>query len=97
VFHPLSSEQIRSIAGIQVQRLRERLEDRGFGLRLDESAVDHLARVGFDPVYGARPLKRLLQTAIADPLALAILDGTFRDGDTVRVSVDRNELAFENA
>ena len=70
------------------------LADRRIELELSDEAADWLTENGYDAVYGARPLKRLLQTAIADPLALSILDGTVRDGDTIRVIVDGDALGF---
>jgi ATP-dependent Clp protease ATP-binding subunit ClpB len=70
---------------LQVTQLRGRLEQRGLGLELSQAALEHVARVGYDPDYGARPLKRVLQREIADPVALAVLQGEYREGDTVVV------------
>ena len=95
VFHRLTKEDLREIAAIQFSGFAGRLADRRIELALSDEAADWLTEHGYDPVYGARPLKRLLQTAIADPLALAILDGTFRDGDTIEVTVDGDQLGFE--
>jgi ATP-dependent Clp protease ATP-binding subunit ClpB len=95
VFHRLTKDDLRQIAAIQFGRFEERLADRRIELELSDEAADWLTENGYDAVYGARPLKRLLQTAIADPLALAILDGTFRDGDTVSVTVAGDQLGFE--
>ena len=95
VFHRLTKDDLRQIAAIQFSRFEGRLADRRIELELSDEAADWLTENGYDAVYGARPLKRLLQTAIADPLALAILDGTFRDGDTVSVTVDGDQLGFD--
>ncbi|MEA3510114.1 MAG: AAA family ATPase, partial [Actinomycetota bacterium] len=94
VFHRLTKDDLRKIATIQFTGLEQRLIDRRIGLELTNEAADWLTEYGYDAVYGARPLKRLLQTAIGDPLALAILDGTFRDGDTIEVVVDGDTLGF---
>ena len=94
VFHPLGREQIRAIAGIQVGYLRRRLADRQMGLDVSEAALDRLGEAGFDPVYGARPLKRAIQQELENPLARRILAGEFGPGDTVAVDVDQEGLAF---
>jgi len=94
VFHRLTKEDLRQIAAIQFSGFEGRLADRRIELELRDEAADWLTENGYDAVYGARPLKRLLQTAIADPLALAILDGTFRDGDTIKVIVDGDALGL---
>jgi ATP-dependent Clp protease ATP-binding subunit ClpB len=85
VFHRLDEAHIARIVGLQVEILRGRLADRGLGLELTDSAEEHLARVGYDPDFGARPLKRVLQREVADPIALSVLQGEYGDGDTVRV------------
>jgi ATP-dependent Clp protease ATP-binding subunit ClpB len=95
VFHPLGSAHIRDIARIQVRRLLARLAERGMKIEFSEAALDHLARAGFDPVYGARPLKRSIQTLVENPLARAILDGQFVAGDTVRVGHRDTGLTFD--
>ncbi|NJD30295.1 MAG: ATP-dependent chaperone ClpB [Gammaproteobacteria bacterium] len=95
VFHPLGREHIRSIVEIQVGYLRRRLADRDIGLELDDSARDMLGEAGFDPVYGARPLKRAIQHQLENPLAQAILRGDFGPGDHVRVTARDGQLAFE--
>jgi ATP-dependent Clp protease ATP-binding subunit ClpB len=97
VFHRLTKEDLREITAIQFKGFERRLADRRIELELSDDATDWLTENGYDAVYGARPLKRLLQTAIADPLALAILDGTFRDGDTIEVIVDGDALTFTKA
>ncbi len=87
IFRNLSAEQIKQIAGIQLKHLEERLRERGLSVEVSERAQDELARQGFDPAYGARPLKRVIQKRIQDPLALCLLQGEFGEGDTVRVDV----------
>jgi ATP-dependent Clp protease ATP-binding subunit ClpB len=94
VFHPLSREHIRRIVEIQVGFLRRRLAERDIGLALDAAALDKLGEAGFDPVYGARPLKRAIQHQLENPLAQRILGGGFASGDTVRVTVQDGGLAF---
>jgi len=94
VFHPLSQEHIAEIVGIQVEQLAERLAARGLSLDLTESARDYLARTGYDPDFGARPLKRVIQREIADPIALALLQGEYQDGDTIRVDSSPDGLVF---
>jgi len=95
VFHPLHKDQLRAITAIQVQRLRERLAQQKLGLELAEAALDRLAEAGFDPVYGARPLKRAVQHELENPLAQALLAGRFRPGDTIRVEVAGDGLSFD--
>ena len=85
VFHRLSEDDIARIVDLQLDQLRDRLADRGLGLELTEAARAHLARTGYVPDFGARPLKRVLQKEVADPIALAILQGEYRSGDTVAV------------
>ncbi len=97
VFHPLGREQIRGIADIQLARLGERLAERELTLSLDDEAMEKLAEAGFDPVYGARPLKRAIQQQIENPLAQEILQGRFAPGDNIRARVDGERLVFEAA
>ncbi|HEY1075230.1 MAG TPA: ATP-dependent chaperone ClpB [Fontimonas sp.] len=97
VFHPLGSAQIRQIARIQTQILVQRLADRGIRLELGDAALDQIAAIGFDPIYGARPLKRAVQAQIENPLARMILDGRFATGDTVRVEAKDGALEFQRA
>jgi ATP-dependent Clp protease ATP-binding subunit ClpB len=94
VFHPLGREQIRAITGIQIGYLKRRLEDRDMDLELTDAALDRLGEAGFDPVYGARPLKRAIQQQLENPLAQEILAGRFVAGDTVLVDVDGEHLGF---
>ena len=83
VFHPLGREQIRAIADIQLDLLRRRLAERDLRLELSDAALDQLAEAGFDPVYGARPLKRAIQQRLENPLAQRILAGDFAPGATI--------------
>lgn len=95
VFHPLGREQIAEIAQIQVDRLRDRLQERNFKLELSKNALDYLASTGYDPVYGARPLKRVIQQQLENPLAKDILSGHFMPGDTIDVEKDETGLVFK--
>jgi ATP-dependent Clp protease ATP-binding subunit ClpB len=92
VFEPLTREHIRSIVDIQLRDLRRRLEDRKIALELTDAALDLLANEGYDPAFGARPLKRLIQRELQDPLAMKLLAGDLRDGGTVKVDVADGEL-----
>jgi ATP-dependent Clp protease ATP-binding subunit ClpB len=94
VFHGLRQEQIRAIADVQLQLLRKRLADLQIGLQIAPEAVDKLGSMGFDPLYGARPLKRVIQNQLETPLAQALLEGRFGKGDTVRVGLVHGDLAF---
>src|SRR6202522_2729635 len=95
VFHPLGTDQIRAIVEIQVNYLRRRLLERNMELELDDKARDLIGEAGYDPVYGARPLKRVIQQQIENPLAQRILRNEFAPGDRVRVSVRGSELVFD--
>jgi ATP-dependent Clp protease ATP-binding subunit ClpB len=97
VFHPLGGEQIRAIVDIQLVYLRKRLQDRDMDLVLDDAARDLIGEAGFDPVYGARPLKRAIQQQIENPLAQKILQGGFAPGDRIRVGVREGHLTFTKA
>ena len=97
VFHPLDKAQIRAIARIQLRGLEKRLGERGIRIELSEKAYELLGNVGFDPVYGARPLKRAIQQQLENPLAQAILSGRFGSGDVVRVDADAGRLIFGGA
>ncbi len=94
VFHPLDRSQIRAITEIQIRRLRERLAEQEIGLELSDAALDRLGAAGFDPVYGARPLKRAIQQQVENPLSRALLGGDFAVHDTVAVDVVDDALAF---
>ena len=94
VFHPLGRSQIRAIATIQIDELRQRLRDRQMDIELTEAALDKIGEVGFDPVYGARPLKRAIQHGIENLLAQKILSGQFSEGDVITVDVEGDELSF---
>ena len=97
VFHPLGKEQIRAIVDIQVQYLRDRLADREIKLEISEAALDRLGEAGFDPVYGARPLKRAIQQQVENPLAQEILAGKYGPGYIVRIDIEGGELSFSAA
>ena len=96
-FEPLTREQIGEIVELQLERLRARLAERGIRIELTDAAKEHLAEAGWDPTYGARPLKRALQRFVENPLALRLLEGDFEEGDTVRVDVEDGELSFAKA
>ncbi|WP_448603093.1 ATP-dependent chaperone ClpB [Thermoleptolyngbya sp.] len=95
IFHSLQRSELRNIVRLQVARLEQRLEDRKMALRLSDAALDFLAEVGYDPVYGARPLKRAIQRELETAIAKAILRGEFTDGDTIYVDVENERLAFK--
>ena len=97
VFHPLGREHIRKIVDIQLGYLRDRLAERDMQISLSEAARDKLADAGFDPVYGARPLKRAIQQQVENPLAQEILQGKFKPGDLIEVAVEDDRLGFQNA
>jgi len=94
VFHSLGRGQIRAISGIQIDYLRKRLQDREIGFEISEEALDLLGEAGFDPVYGARPMKRAIQQQLENPLAQQILAGNFVAGDTIKVDVEHETLRF---
>ena len=96
-FHPLSKEQLAEVVELQLRRLHERLAERGLGLELTAAAKEQLVEAGWDPTYGARPLKRAIQRLVENPLALRLLEGEFAEGDTVRVDVQDGELVFAKA
>jgi len=97
VFHRLSEAHIAQIVDIQVEHLRSRLRDRGLDLQLTDAARAWVAKTGYDPDFGARPLKRVLQREIADPIALELLKGAYQDGDTIVVDAGGDGLVFEAA
>jgi len=96
-FHPLSRDQLGEIVELQLRRLRERLAARGLQLEITDDAKELIAEAGWDPAYGARPLKRALQRLVENPLALRLLGHEFDEGDTVRVEARDGELTFERA
>ncbi|WP_083007132.1 ATP-dependent chaperone ClpB [Halomonas sp. GT] len=95
VFHALGQEQIQAIAGIQLERLKVRLAEHDLSLEISDDAMAQLAVVGFDPVYGARPLKRAIQSRIENPLAQDLLAGKYAPGDTIHISASEGKLVFE--
>jgi ATP-dependent Clp protease ATP-binding subunit ClpB len=95
VFHPLGREQIRAITEIQVGHLRKRLADREIGFEISVAALDRLGEAGFDPVYGARPLKRAIQQELENPLAQKILAGEYGLGDVIKVDAGESGLLFD--
>jgi len=97
IFHSLKQEELRQIVELQVKRLAKRLEEKKLGLQLNAEALDWLAAVGYDPVYGARPLKRAIQRELETPIAKAILAGTFISGNTIGVDVHAERLRFQQA
>ena len=97
VFHALDEKHIRSIAKIQLRYLEERLAKLEIRLEVGDSALEQLAKAGFDPVYGARPLKRAIQQSIENPLAKAILEGRFAAKDIARVEYRNGAMQFEKA
>jgi ATP-dependent Clp protease ATP-binding subunit ClpB len=97
VFHPLHKEHLAGIVDIQLQRVSRLLAEKGFQLEVTEAAREYLAEVGYDPDFGARPLKRAIQRELQDPLALKILSGEFHEGETIRVDRGHDGLTFEVA
>ena len=95
VFHQITRDQMKNIVDIQINRLRPRLAERHITLRLSDSAREQLADMGYDPQYGARPLKRVIQREVENRIARAILDGTVRDGDTVEIDAKGGKLVLE--
>jgi ATP-dependent Clp protease ATP-binding subunit ClpB len=95
IFHGLQKAELRQIVQLQTNRLTQRLADRKMSLRLSEAALDFLAEVGYDPVYGARPLKRAIQRELETQIAKSILRGEFHDGDTIFVDIENERLAFK--
>ena len=94
VFHPLNREQVRKIADIQINGLRKRLASRDLSIQISSAALDKIANIGFDPVYGARPLKRAIQDYLENPLSKEILSGNFVADDTINVVLENEELVF---
>jgi len=94
LFHPLTREDLRKIVDIQLRNVAKLLQEKGFTLEVSEAAKEYLAEVGYDPDFGARPLKRAIQRELQDPLALAILSGEFREGDIISVDRGKDGLTF---
>ena len=94
IFRPLTREQLAEIVGIQLQRVERLMAERGYQLEVTQGAREYLAEIGFDPDFGARPLKRAIQRELQDPLALAILSGEFEEGDMIRVERGPEGLIF---
>jgi ATP-dependent Clp protease ATP-binding subunit ClpB len=95
IFEPLTREQTGTIVDIQLQRVSDRLHDRNIELRVTPAAREWLATRGYDPVYGARPLKRLIQREVLDSLAMKLLNGDLHDGEVVTISASDAGLAFQ--
>jgi ATP-dependent Clp protease ATP-binding subunit ClpB len=95
VFHPLDKAQLRHIVELQIERLKGRLQERSLQLQIDDVVLDYLAEVGYDPVYGARPLKRAVQQVLENPLARDLLAGKFLPGDTIVVKKEKEGLVFK--
>jgi ATP-dependent Clp protease ATP-binding subunit ClpB len=94
VFQPLTREQLAEIVDLQLERLRARLAERTIELEMTDAAKETLADAGWDPAYGARPLKRAIQRLVENPLALRLLEGDFADGDTIRVDAQNGDIVF---
>ena len=95
IFHALRRDELRRIVKLQVQRLEQRLSDRRMTLKIADAALDFIAEVGYDPVYGARPLKRIIQRQLETQIAKGILRGDYADGDTIFVDIENERLAFK--
>lgn len=94
IFNRLTMDEIKQIVDLQLDQVRERLRERRMDLILTDSAREELAKLGYDPVYGARPLRRVIQKQVLDPLAVHMLEGKFKDGDTIEVDFVGNEFVF---
>ncbi len=97
MFHSLSKEHLGAIVEIQLRRVEKLLQDKGYGLTVTAEARGYLADVGYDPDFGARPLKRAIQRELQDPLALKLLSGEFHEGQTIRVERGKDGLTFSAA
>jgi len=97
IFHQLSREQIRHIVELHTDALKKLLHERGIGLLLTDQALDALAAEGYDPQFGARPLKRTIQRRLQNPLAMKLLEGVFKTGDVVEVTLESGEIKFRAA
>jgi ATP-dependent Clp protease ATP-binding subunit ClpB len=94
VFNPLRTDELTKIVDIQVERIKKRLEEKKLKLELTDDAKEHLARVGYDPTFGARPLKRLIQKELENELARELLSGNFTEGDTIKADYDGDKVIF---
>jgi ATP-dependent Clp protease ATP-binding subunit ClpB len=94
IFNPLTRTLLTRIVEIQVERMKKFIREKNIDLKLTERAKEYFAETGFDPIYGARPLKRMLQKMILNDLAKKILDRTFSEGDTVEVDVENEQVVF---
>jgi len=94
LFNPLTKALLKQIVEIQVNSLKRYIKEKNVDIKLTDSAKEYFADIGFDPIYGARPLKRALQRAILNPLAMKILDRTLREGDTVVVDFEQDTITF---
>jgi ATP-dependent Clp protease ATP-binding subunit ClpB len=97
IFHPLKQEHLSGIVDIQLRHVSKLLADKGYGLEVSEAAREYVAEVGYDPDFGARPLKRAIQRELQDPLALKILSGDFHEGEIIRVDRGEDGLVFSSA
>ena len=97
IFDRLDRGEITTIVGLQLDRVRKRMAKQGLGLALSEKAKEHVGNQGYDPVYGARPLKRAIQHLLLDPLSLDVLDGKFADGDVIEADVEEGTMVFTKA
>ncbi len=97
IFRRLTKDEIKQIVDLQVAQLVKRVKERGIDVELNDDARNLIVNLGFDPTFGARPLKRVIQKQLVDRLALAILEGKFQDGDAVRVEAKDGKLEFEKA
>ena len=97
IFHQLSREQIRHIVELHTDALKKLLHERGIGLLLSDATLDALAAEGYDPQFGARPLKRTIQRRLQNPLAMKLLEGAFKTGDVIEVVVESGKLEFRAA
>jgi len=95
IFHPLSREHIKAIVELQLRDLQKRLAERRLTLKLTDAAKQRLADEGYDPVYGARPLRRVIQQRIENPLSLRILEGGYAEGQTIKVDADGGGFSFK--
>jgi len=95
VFHPLQRQQIRSIVKLQLKRLQKQLEQSQIQMHITEAAIDHIAEEGYDPAFGARPLKRVIQREIQNPLATELLKGSIAEGGSVSIDFRDDQFVFE--